>query len=70
MIIYYVFDDRERMELEELLYNKLNSINELKEDLEIKDRTSMIRIRALTEKREILMRINAKVLKKGKRYDK
>ena len=66
-IIYFVFDERERMELEELLYNKLNSMNDLKEDLEIKDKRSLIKMRALKEKREILIRINTKVSKEKKK---
>ncbi|WP_299094770.1 hypothetical protein [uncultured Metabacillus sp.] len=56
-MLYYLFNDKERMQLEDLLINEINVVKELLS----KDEASEIKIRALKERNELLLRIFNKI---------
>ncbi|MGM7724761.1 hypothetical protein [Metabacillus sp. Hm71] len=56
-MLYYLFNDKERMQLEDLLINEINVVKELLG----KDEASEIKIRALKERNELLLRLLNKI---------
>jgi hypothetical protein len=60
-MIYYLFSEKERMELEGLLINEMNLIGELLNKGEVIGRRDMVKIRALNERRELLLNVYEKI---------
>jgi hypothetical protein len=54
-VIYYLFSEKERIELEDLLCNELMEVRELLDHAEIVGRSDTIKFRALKERRELLL---------------
>jgi hypothetical protein len=69
-MIYYLFSEKERMELEELLINEMTGVKELLNKVEVTERRNIIKVRALKERREILLSLFYKISNnKGKSMD-
>lgn len=62
-MIYFMFKEKERLELESILMNELNYITEMLETEIQKEKESIIKKRALKERKKILMEILYKVAK-------
>ncbi|MGM0878732.1 MAG: hypothetical protein ACQEWV_29635 [Bacillota bacterium] len=60
-MIYYLFSEKERMELEELLINEMTGVKELLNKVEVTERREMIKVRALMERRAILLSLFYKI---------
>ena len=56
-MIYYLFHDKERIELESILSREIRELNEL---IETSDSSNGIKIRALQERRNVLFNIKKK----------
>jgi hypothetical protein len=60
-LIYYLFSEKERRELEDLLLNELTIVKELLQKVEVINRGDVIKERALKEKRDLLLRVLFKI---------
>jgi hypothetical protein len=60
-LIYYLFSEKERRELEDLLLNELTIVKELLQKMEAINRGDVIKERALKEKRDLLLRVLFKI---------
>jgi hypothetical protein len=56
-----LFSEKERRELEELLLNELTIVKELLRKVEVINRGDVIKVRALKEKRDLLLRVLFKI---------
>jgi hypothetical protein len=54
-VIYYLFSEKERIQLEELLCNELMEVRVLLDKVEVVGKSEMTKFRALKEKRELLL---------------
>jgi hypothetical protein len=61
MLIYYLFSEKERMELENLVSKELKIVNGLLGDAEVIDRGDAIKERALKEKYQLLLSVLNKI---------
>lgn len=69
-MIYYLFNEKERVQLEDLLCHELNEVRALLDKAEIVGRSDMTKFRALKEKRELLLSLFYKISNnKEKRLD-
>ncbi|QGQ44036.1 hypothetical protein [Metabacillus sediminilitoris] len=60
-MIYYMFSEKERRELEDLVLNELTIVNSLLRKVEGIDRGDVIKERALKEKQDLLLSLINKV---------
>jgi|GEM_PF-5537508 len=57
-MMYYLFQEKERIELESILSREIQEVNEL---LDVSDSSNRIKGRALQERREVLFNIIKKI---------
>ncbi|KKI90968.1 hypothetical protein WQ54_17650 [Bacillus sp. SA1-12] len=60
-MIYYLFNDKERMQLEDLLKNEINVVKDLLSRDEGLGNVNWIKIRALQERNELLLGLLNKI---------
>lgn len=60
-MIYYLFNEKERLELENLLLNEMFIVKELLCKVEKTEKRNMIKVRALKERRDLLFRLIYKI---------
>ncbi|WP_226671078.1 hypothetical protein [Metabacillus litoralis] len=60
-MIYYMFKEKERLELESILLDELKSINDILESGRIKEQENSLKERALKERTKILMSLLSKL---------
>jgi hypothetical protein len=54
-VIYYLFSEKERIQLEDLLCNELMEVRVLLDKAEVVGKSDMTKFRALKERRELLL---------------
>jgi hypothetical protein len=70
LMIYYLFSEKERIELEDLLINEMTVVNDLlQKKEEVKEKSNAINLRAIEEKRKILLGLFKKISSNKKTFN-